>query len=138
MVNRRPSSYRIRRTARRMRRYGVRPTMPITDGRELGPPMAELAVRWMWRYRSELAPLAIAAATTVAALILHSGHPHAWPFIAALTAAAVMALILLGGRIGLTTRIERGYAALVAATAGGWLAAATALGPGHRPLPSSC
>ena len=42
---------------------------------------------------------------------------------------------LAGERLGLATRAERGYAMAVIAATGGWLAAATAAGPAHGPLP---
>lgn len=136
MMNSRPSRYRLRRTARRLSRYGIRPTMPLTDGRELGPSSGELLARLLWRYRSELAPVAAVVTTAIAGVVLHTGHRHAWPFVAAVTAVGASALAVFGGRAGLAARSERLYAALVAAAAGGWVAAATAIGPGHKPLPA--
>ena len=57
------SSYRqMRRQSRRARRAGMQPMMVINSG----DPFPELAIavisRWAWRYRSELAPVAVTAA----------------------------------------------------------------------------
>ena len=134
-MNQRPSRYRLRRTARRLNRYGINATMPLTDGRELGPALLEVAVHWAWRYRSELAPAGFTLAVGIAGLVLHTDDRRSWPLLAGIAAATAIALAVFGGRAGLATRAERLYAALVMATAGGWLAVATALGPGHKPLP---
>ncbi len=51
----------------------------------------------MWRYRSELAPLAFAAMTALAAWLLHATHPHWWPALTAATVAAAAGAGLAGG-----------------------------------------
>lgn len=136
MVTRGPSPYQIRRTARRLRRYGVRPTMPIGDGQQIGPPLALLVVWWLWRYRSELAPAWLTIAAFIVAASLHASHPGWWPITAGITVATMLALATLGQHIGLANRLERGYAAAVAMLAGGWITAATITGPLRPPLPA--
>ncbi len=91
--------------------------------------------RLVWRYRSELAPLFVALAIEVAALLLHRAHPYWWPMILAVSAPTVPALLFGGQRIGLATLAERIYAAIVVSSAGTWLATAALLGPSRRPLP---
>ena len=61
------SSYRrMGRQVRHARRHGMQPMMVINSG----DPFPELAIvvvaRWMWRYRSELAPLGVTAALAAA------------------------------------------------------------------------
>jgi hypothetical protein len=127
--------YRMRRHARRMRRYGLQPMTIINPGDRLPETDAMVIFRLAWRYRSELAPLYVGLSAALAAWILHTAHPRWWPMILALTASATPTLAVAGGRLGLPTRGERIYAAVVTAALGGWLSAATALGPRHRLLP---
>ncbi|WP_433371714.1 FtsK/SpoIIIE domain-containing protein [Actinoplanes sp. CA-142083] len=99
--------------------------------------MALAAVgRSLFRYRSELAPITVAAALGIAGLVLHQTHPDAWPLVAALTAIAAAAAGLRGLPWGALRAEERTYAATATAVAGGWLTAATALGPAKTPLPT--
>jgi S-DNA-T family DNA segregation ATPase FtsK/SpoIIIE len=91
--------------------------------------------RLLWRYRSELAPPMVAAVTTLTSWRLHGAHPRWWPILALCTAVAMLGAALVGRRIGLTTRVERAYAVTVVAAAGGWMAAATSIGPFREPLP---
>jgi FtsK/SpoIIIE family len=126
----------MRRHARRMRRYGLQPMMVISPGDRLPETAAVVILRTAWRYRSELAPALVALTAALAAWALHRGHAHAWPLIAALSASSAAALLFGGRRIGMTALVERGYAAAAMASAGGWLAAATGLGPSRRPLPA--
>ncbi len=127
--------YRMRRHARRMRRYGIQPMTIVNPGDPLAGTTAVVVTRWLWRYRSELAPVYFSLTAALAASLLHRAHPHWWPLILALTVSATLALLLGGQRIGLATVIERIYAATITAAVGGWLATAAVLGPGHRPLP---
>jgi S-DNA-T family DNA segregation ATPase FtsK/SpoIIIE len=136
MVTRGPSPHQVRRTARRIRRYGIRPTMAISDGHQLGPSAGQFALWWLWRYRSELAPLWLALGAFALAAGLHTSHSPWWPIIASATAAAMLALVFLGQRVGLANRLERAYATATIALTGGWLTAATILGPFHQPLPT--
>jgi hypothetical protein len=134
--HRRPSRHQMRRQARRMRRSGVEPVMLMTGEAPFGPAAIVVICAWLWRYRSELAPLAVALVAEVAAVVLHITHPEWWS--AVLVGAAVVAwLVALFGRLaGLRRGIERGYAAAVILLVGGWVAAATALSPGASPLPA--
>jgi hypothetical protein len=129
------SRQRMRRHARRLRRYGLEPIAIVNPGDPLPEIAAVIIGRWLWRYRSELAPAAIALATLALSWLLHRFHPGWWlPAAGATSALAVMPL-LIGSRFGLATSPERWYATLVVAATGGWLAAATAVGPTRRPLP---
>lgn len=147
-----------RRQVRYARRHGITPVIFSGDGS--GPwdyttwYLAAAAARLVFRYRSELAPAYLAAALAATAAVLHHGHPRAWPVLAAATMVAAAAFlashrlrlplprrgtgrpqwgIRSRGRLGRTA--ERAYAAAVT-VAGGWLTAATALGPGRPPLPA--
>jgi S-DNA-T family DNA segregation ATPase FtsK/SpoIIIE len=135
MVTRGPSPHQIRRTARRIRRYGIRPTMPVTSGHELGPTTGQLAVWWLWRYRSELAPLWLTLAAFTLAASLHASHPGWWPIPAGVTAATAVGFAVLGRHVGLASRLERSYAAAITALAGAWITAAAIVGPLRAPLP---
>jgi hypothetical protein len=125
----------MRRHARRMRRYGLQPMMVITPNDRLPETAGVFLARWSWRYRSELAPLCLATVIGLAAWVLHTAHPNWWPVVGGVAALAVLGLAVAGRRIGPASAAERLYAATVTLTSGGWLAAATALGPARRPLP---
>ena len=126
---------RMRRHARRMRRYGLQPMVVMSPGDPLPDLVIVLLARWLWRYRSELAPPAVAAMTALVAWTLHAAHPHWWPALAAATAASTLGAGIAGRRLGLATHAERGYAMAVIASTGGWLTAATVSRPGREPLP---
>jgi hypothetical protein len=126
---------RMRRHARRMRRYGLQPMVVINSGDPLPDLLVVMVARWLWRYRSELTPIALAAITMVAAWMLHRAHPHWWPVLAVGALAVTIGAALAGSRLGLTTRAERAYAMTVTTVTGGWLTATTAIGPGRPPLP---
>ncbi|MCO6011651.1 hypothetical protein NE236_42550 [Actinoallomurus purpureus] len=96
-----------------------------------------LIARWLWRYRSELAPLHLAYLTALAAWLLHTAHPAWWPELLAAAVAAAAAPLRFGNRIGLARRSERLYAAVVVIAVGAWLTAATAEGVTRRPLPQA-
>ena len=125
---------RMRRTARKMSRYGLQPMVVMNASDRLPDLVIVILVRWLWRYRSELAPLTVAVVTAVIAWIFHATHTAWWPILAG-TAATLAVAALAGERLGLISRTERGYAMAVIAATGGWLAAATASGPSHGPLP---
>jgi hypothetical protein len=125
----------IRRHARRMRRYGLQPMIVISGDDQLPDIAAILIFRWAWRYRSELAPVTLAAATALAAAVLHSTHPGSWWVVLTAAVLAVPALLVLGRRMGLAVLAERIYASAVVLADGGWLAAAARSGPLHRSLP---
>jgi S-DNA-T family DNA segregation ATPase FtsK/SpoIIIE len=136
MVTNRPSRTQLRRTARRIRRYGIKPTMPITTGQELGPSLGQVTAWWLWRYRSELAPAWITLAAVITAAYLHTDHHIWWPITAGVTVATVLVLVTLGRHIGLTGRLEHAYAVAVATLTGGWITTATITGPLQAPLPA--
>jgi hypothetical protein len=118
-----------------MRRYGLQP-IAIIDPSDPLPNTAIVVIgRWVWQYRSELAPFGVALATVATAWWLHGHDAHWWPLIAALAAASVPVLAVVGSRVGLADLAERVYASTVATSTGAWLAAATAAGPAQRPLP---
>jgi len=107
---------------------------------------AAAAGHTVWRYRSELAPVTTTAALALAGAWAHARHPG-WALpLAVLTAALTAALAVPPGRWPpgrwasrwrlLARPAERLYAASVVGLAGAWLAAATAWGPGTRPLPA--
>jgi hypothetical protein len=124
----------MRRHARRIRRSGLQPMMVITGNDRLPDSALVLIMRWAGRYRSELAPVPLAVTAVLAGWWLHASHPYSWPVLAGIAAVAAWALIIIGHRLGLPTLGERLYAAAVALGTGGWLAAATILGPFTPPL----
>jgi S-DNA-T family DNA segregation ATPase FtsK/SpoIIIE len=100
-------------------------------------PTAAIA-RAIWRYRSELAPIAVAIVTAITAATLHHAHEGAWPWLAVATVAVTMLLAApLKKAWSLFDRpAERFYAATVTTAIGGWLTAATAIGPATVPMPA--
>jgi len=141
MTNR-PSRRQLRRRARQLRRDGFQPTMFLSRDEPLPETAGAIVVRALWRYRSELAPVTVAAGIVIAAAMLHRSHPGWWPWLLAVTLTDVAALALpvprrlRQERPILDRPAERAYAAAVSAVAGGWLTAATALGPAAPPLPA--
>ncbi|MFF4771418.1 cell division protein FtsK [Microtetraspora fusca] len=128
--------HQMRRNARRMRRSGVEPVMLMSDDLDFAPVAITVIGHWLWRYRSELAPFTVALLAEGAAMALHITHPTWWPIILITTAVITWAVSLFGESIGLTRGIERAYAAATLFLIGGWIAAATVLGPGNPPLPA--
>ncbi|MGH3159297.1 MAG: FtsK/SpoIIIE domain-containing protein, partial [Streptosporangiaceae bacterium] len=126
---------KMRRQARRIRRGGMQPTMLITGNDQFPESAAVLVLRWGWRYRSELAPLAPMAMALGVAWRLHAACPHWWGVALAIAGAAGWAVAIFGAKIGIPVLIERLYVATIAVLAGGWIAAATALGTFTSPLP---
>ncbi|HZO65989.1 MAG TPA: FtsK/SpoIIIE domain-containing protein [Kribbellaceae bacterium] len=128
----------MRSYGRRHRRWSRRHPQPLL----LVPdePLTVIALgaigRALFRYRSELAPLTTALVLALSGVLLHHTRPGAWPWIAFLTALAVLAAGLRGAPWGISRTEERVYAGTVTAAAGTWLAAATAYGPARAPLPA--
>jgi len=111
--------------------------------------------RWAYRNRSAFGPFAIAAAEFATAANLHHHHPGSAALGAVVTGFVVSVMAFPGSllarwpgggklarllakvwdRCGIGRPIERGYAAAVIATSGGWLTAAIAVGPTAKPLP---
>jgi S-DNA-T family DNA segregation ATPase FtsK/SpoIIIE len=138
----RPSRHQLRRQARRLRRDGFQPMMVFSQGDQL-PETAALAIgRTLWRYRSELAPIAVAALIVAAAVALHRVHPRSWPWwaLATVTTTTILAVPVpawLQKAWPVVDRAaERVYAGAVTALTGGWLTAAIALGPATPPMPA--
>src|ERR1700733_372172 len=108
----------MRRHARRMRRYGLQPMVVINSADPL-PDLVIVALgRLLWRYRSELAPLMLAAGAALAAWMLHAAHPHWWPAFTLTAAAAILGIAIAGPRFGLATRAERSFAMIVVTATG--------------------
>ena len=141
MTNR-PSRRQLRRRARQLRRDGFQPTMFLSPDEPLPETAGAIVVRALWRYRSELAPVVAAAGIVIAAAAMHRSHPGWWPWLMAVTLTDVAVLALPAPRRLrkewpiLDRTAERVYAAAVSAVAGGWLTAATALGPATPPMPA--
>jgi hypothetical protein len=128
------SYHQMRRQARRARRAGMQPMM-IINGDQFPTPLGVILARWAWHYRSEFAPLYLALAVGVVGWWTHAAYPHRWAIAITLAVALAAAFVGLGARIGLAVLAERLYAATTVLAAGGWIAAAEALGPFTPPLP---
>ncbi len=130
-------SRRTRRMRRRLHRRDVRgePLTLLVDDRYPGETL-EALVRAIYRYRSELAPLVLGAATGLTAAFLHPRFSGWAPVIALLALVGSAVLWCVERLTSDLRRIERAYAAAVTGAAGLWLAAATAVGPGTASLPA--
>jgi FtsK/SpoIIIE family len=135
MVTQRPTGPQIRRQARKVRRYGIQPMAMISHSDQFADVAAVELGRWLWRHRSELAPLAVLTVLDLAGWLAHVRFQGWSPVFAALGPVAAVGTIASGVRLGLATLAERIYAATVTASAAGWLAAAAVIGPRHQPLP---
>jgi S-DNA-T family DNA segregation ATPase FtsK/SpoIIIE len=132
------TSYRsMRRQARRIRRTGLQPMMVVNTGDQFPETAWLVILRWGWRYRSELAPVYLAAVILGARWWLHAAHRHWWAFVLSVAVVVAGALTPFGARVGMPALIERLYAAAATLAAGGWAAAATVLGPFVSPLPQA-
>jgi S-DNA-T family DNA segregation ATPase FtsK/SpoIIIE len=132
------TNYRqMRRQARLARRSGLQPMMMINTGEGFPETVGVVLLRGAWRYRSELAPVAVAAGLVDAAWWLHHTRPHWWVPVAVLAGVAAWAMALFGARWRFPTLIERVYAAVTIYVGGIWLSAATAIGPFWPPLPQA-
>ncbi|WP_235960418.1 FtsK/SpoIIIE domain-containing protein [Actinomadura macrotermitis] len=109
--------------------------MIVINNDDALPDLAAVLIgRALWRYRSELAPPYFAVTLALGGAVLHITNPQWWPYLLTVATVTAWALALFGERLGLARHGERLYAALVAMSAGSWLAAATALGIAHGPL----
>ncbi|MEJ3745453.1 cell division protein FtsK [Actinomycetes bacterium KLBMP 9797] len=96
----------------------------------------------LWRYRSELTPLAVAGTTVWCAEWLHVYYSGLWWTLALVTAvlvAVLMAFPRWWRRVRwpvLGRGIERVYLAMCLAVGGAWLSSAIHYGPGRHPLPA--
>lgn len=121
----------------------------------LGLIILEIAARWAFRHRSAFAPFGVTLAGFITAATTHPHHAGYWIPVTAVTVTATVvfgfplpvlrrhpagrriagALYWAWDKCGIDRATERAYAATVIATAGGWLAAAIAIGPTIKPLP---
>jgi hypothetical protein len=133
------SGYRqMRRHARRVRRAGMQPMMVINAGDNPFPELAAVVIgRWLWRYRSELAPLAVALSVAGFGWYAHAALSQWWPLILACPILAAWLVALLGKWMGIPARLERAYAALTIAACGTWDAIAAITGPLAGALPQA-
>ena len=131
------SPRRMRRQARRIKHGGMQPMMVITGNDQLPETIVMLAIRAAWRYRSELAPAYLASITLATGWWLHATRPQWWEYLVSIAAVAAWTLTVFGRRFGIPALVERLYAASVTLAAGGWIAAATAVGPFTSPLPQA-
>src|SRR5690242_7158492 len=122
------SARQMRRQARKLSRQGVQPMMVISSDDQLPDMIGVVIGRWLWRYRSELAPAHVGYLTALAAWLLHTTHPGSWPGILATAMLTAFVLGRFGRRFGLVNLAERIYAATVVLADAAWLAAATAGG----------
>lgn len=126
------ASRRLRKQARRAHRARMQPVVLIEG--PLPPPAWVVLARLGWRYRSEIAPVAIMGAMFAIGWWLHVARPEWWPFLLAVSDLAAFALMTLGSYVGLALLTERCYAAVVALSVGGWLAMAAIAGPLAPPM----
>ena len=105
--------------------------MVFDQGDQLPETAAAAIARAMWRYRSELAPIAFAALIVAAAEMLHRTHPVWWPWwaLATVTTTTILAAPVpawLRKAWPMVDRpAERVYVGAVIVMAGGWSTAAT-------------
>jgi S-DNA-T family DNA segregation ATPase FtsK/SpoIIIE len=125
----------VSRWTRWMHRRNLRgePLTLLVDDRYPGETLEVLA-HAIYRYRSELVPLVLGAATGLAAAFLHSRFPGWAPVISLLTLVGSAALWWVERLTSGLGKIKRVYA--VTGAAGLWLAATTAVGNGTVPLPA--
>ncbi|SDT53203.1 FtsK/SpoIIIE domain-containing protein [Actinoplanes derwentensis] len=128
----------MRAYGRRHRRWSRRNPQPLllVPDEPLTLVVVAAVGRTLFRYRSELAPVFLALVLVVVGSVMHHSRPGAWPLVVVMTVLAATAVGLRGWPWGLTRPAERIYAATATSIAGGWLAAATTLGPTRSPLPT--
>jgi hypothetical protein len=125
----------MRRQTRRIRRAGLQPMIIFNTDDQVPESAMVVLLRWVWHYRSELMPTFLAAVVFGTGWYLHTAHQHWWIALVILTVVVALVLAVAGHRLGIPTHSERLYTAAVTAGAGGWLSAATLVGPGTTPLP---
>jgi S-DNA-T family DNA segregation ATPase FtsK/SpoIIIE len=132
------TNYRqMRHNARQARRAGVQPMMVINSGGPF-PERATMVVgRWVWRYRSELAPLGVVAVVDGFGWYAHAALSAWWPLLLAVPGIATWVLAVFGAWCGITGRPERLYVSFVVFAWGTWDAVAAAIGPFTPPLPQA-
>jgi hypothetical protein len=137
----RPTRHQLRRHARRFRHDGYQPMIILNSGDQIPDAAATQIARAIWRYRSELAPIAFAGLTALAAAGIHHSDPRSWVWFSLATIAATTVLAVPQPAWArkawslLDRPADRAYAAIVTMNAGGWLTAAIAIGPTTSPMP---
>jgi hypothetical protein len=127
----------MRRQARQARRAGMQPMMFISPGDTL-PDLAIMIIsRWVWRYRSELAPAGVALIMLAVGWYAHVALWRGWWLVLVISGIAAWLLGSFGRKIGIPTIPERLYVAVAVLASGTWLALATAAGPLALPLPQA-
>ena len=156
MARRDPYRRAMRRARRTLRnRDAGHPLLIIDTGEPVGLILAGMFARWAFRHRSAFLPFVITGTEFVVAALAHPHHARWWITTACLTVFITVVLGIphrllwarpadrftsgLAARVwaacGIDRPVERAYATVVTACAGGWLSAAIALGPLFRPLP---
>jgi hypothetical protein len=125
----------MRRHARQARRAGMQPMLMINSGDPIPHLAVMIIARWVWRYRSELAPLGIAVLMAAFGRYAHAALPQWWPVILACSGAAAWILAAFGAKLGIPARLERLYMAVTVLASGTWVVLAAAFGPLAAPLP---
>lgn len=116
-------------------RAGLQPVVVLGDGGRLPPSAAEIVVRLVWGYRSELAPFLAAGAVFLAGWWAHLSTPHWYPCFIVGSATAAWLVITFGAWLGLPRLADRAYAGVTVFAAGGWVAFAALFGSLTPPLP---
>jgi hypothetical protein len=94
------SSYRqMRRHARQARRAGMQPMMFIYPGDSLPDLVIVVIARWLWRHRSELAPMGVACLLAVLGWYAHVALSHGWWLILGVSGFAAWLLGNFGAKI---------------------------------------
>jgi FtsK/SpoIIIE family len=113
----------------------MQPMMIIGGDDQFPVPAGVILARWAWRYRSELAPLDVAASVFGFGVWLHYLYPQWSPYILVGGVLTACGLVIFGARIGLRPLAERVYMVVVFLGIGIWEALAGMLGPFTAPLP---
>src|ERR1700678_3475989 len=119
----RPTRHQLRRHARRFRRDGYQPMIVLNSGDQLPDTAATEIGRAIWRYRSELAPIALAGLTALTAAGIHHSDRRSWVWFALATIGTTAALAVPSPAWArrawslLDRPADRAYAAIVAANA---------------------
>jgi hypothetical protein len=125
----------MRRHARQARRAGMQPMMVINSGDPFPERAIMVITRWTWRYRSELAPLAVALLAAGLGWCARTALAAWWPAILAGSWAAASVPAAFGAKLGIPARLERLYTAVTVLAFGTWVTLAAVFGPFASPLP---
>jgi S-DNA-T family DNA segregation ATPase FtsK/SpoIIIE len=128
---------KMRRQARRARRAGMQPMMVLSSGDSFPDLAIMVFARWLWRYRSELAPVGAACLLAALGFYAHVALFHWWWVILAVTISAGLLIGWFGAGTGLPAVAERLYAAGAVMACGTWLSLAAVVGPLAPPLPQA-